>query len=70
MVAIDATAPQTKVVKGLADVLASRNLNNARSILSSDFVAKVVPKVTEFPSDLMEEEYLQKYGEALASLLK
>lgn len=69
MTKIDATTPQSKVVKRWADVLASRDLNNAEPILSKDFVFKAFPKAAELP-DLTREEYIQKYGAILSLLAK
>ena len=63
---IDATTPQLKVVKGLADAL---TLNKGEPILSKDFVLKTFPKSVELP-DLTKEEYLQKYGAVLALFAK
>lgn len=63
--ATNATTPQLKVVKALANALASRDLNNAEPILSKNFVAKIFPKVAKLPLELTKEEYLQKYGAVL-----
>lgn len=65
MVNIEATTPQLRVVKGLADALVSRDLSNAEPILSKDFILKSFPKAAELP-DLTKEEYLQKYSAVLA----
>ena len=66
---INATTPQLKVVKGLANALTSRDLNKVEPILSKDFVLKTFPKSAELP-DLTKEEYLQKYGAVLALFAK
>lgn len=67
---IDATTAQLKVVKALADGVASRDLKNVAPILSKDFIAKIFPSVAGLPSELTKEEYLQKDSAAITLFAK
>lgn len=61
MANLDATTPQSKVIKGIVDAFATRDLNNLEPILSKDLVFKTFPKVAEHP-DLTKAQYLRMYG--------
>ena len=57
----DATTPQSKALKDLADAIATLDSKNTEPVLSKDFIFKMFPKSVELP-DLTREEYIQKYG--------
>jgi len=69
MANFDTSTPQSKVVKGMTDAIASRDLNSAEPIISRDFIMKMFPKLAGLP-DLTKEEYLQKYGVIFALFAK
>ena len=67
MTNLDATTPQLRAIKGIADAYTSRDLKGLEPILSRDFIFKTFPKSSEFP-DLTKEEYIQRYGLVTALL--
>ena len=69
MVILEATTPQLKVIKDLADSLASRDVKSTVRLLSKDFTLSTFPKVAELPV-LTGEGYLQKYGPVLGAFAK
>ena len=60
MITIDPTTPQLKVLKELADAIASGDVKKAEPLLAKDFTFKTFPKHAELP-ELTKEDYLPKY---------
>ena len=60
MVNIDATTPQLKIIKEVADAIISRDVKKVETLISKDFAFKTFPKIAELP-DLTKEEYLPKF---------
>ena len=69
MVNIDATTPQLKVVKDMAEAYTTRDLSNVAPCLSKDFTFETFPKIADLP----EHGYgghIETYGAMLASFSK
>ena len=64
---VDFNTPQSKVVKELCDAYASLDIRNVEPFLSKNYGYDVLPKCTDFPSQ-MKEGHLQAWGGILSSL--
>ena len=69
MTNIDATTPQLKALKQVADAISSGNVQTIEPLLSKDYKFRTFPKKAELP-DLAKEEYLQKFGVAFGAFAK
>lgn len=64
-----ATSPQERVLKDLANAIATREPKNVEPLFSKDFTFVAFPKEAELP-DLTKEGFLQKYAAAFPAFAK
>jgi len=65
MVNLDASTPQSRLIKKLLDGYFSLNMNNVEPLLSKDYQYELFPECAKFPKQT-KESHLKLWGEVFS----